>query len=148
MRRLLFLALVCAAASVQAQTTPTAGTVYVQCRQLTLNPSPAPEALATAVGLCTFLLRGFVDGFVAGSRRGVRTAFISDAQNLATTKGINDLQSRVSLVSPKAQCLPPAATLGQVAEVFIRYLDAHPQRSSELYPEPLIDAMEEYFCPR
>ena len=131
--------------SAYAQSATSAGLVAFQCKQIN---STNLSTSTVAAGLCTFLLRGFADGLRVGANRGIRTAFIDDTQNLATTKGIDDLQFRVGLVRAKAQCLPPQATIGQLTEVFVRFMDAHPERKDEPYAEPLTDAIESYFCPR
>jgi Rap1a immunity proteins len=133
------------ATSAAAQSATSVGLVAFQCKQIN---STNLSTSTVAAGLCTLLLRGFADGLRVGANRGIRTAFIDDSQNLATTKGIDDLQFRAGLVRAKAQCLPPQATIGQLTEVFVRFMDAHPERKDEPYSEPLTYAIESYFCPR
>lgn len=142
----IILTMLCHSASAQtSQTRTTAGMVANQCKQVN---SGNLTTSVIAAGLCTFLIRGFVDGFQSGANRGMNTAFIDDQKNRATTQGIADVQLRLSIIRPKAECLPPQATIKQVNEVFVQYMESHPERREEPYREPLTDAIESYFCPR
>ena len=95
---------------------------------------------------CLIFFTGYIDGNDAGAERGLRTAFIQDSRNSETLHGIKDLTGRVSLLRRQAHCLPPQATAKQVAEVFVQFIDAHPDQESEPYQQPLIDAIESYYC--
>lgn len=146
-RRLLVICLVLCGVSpmVQSQPIPKAGLVVSQCQ---LQDHPDPAVSARAAGLCTFLLRGFVDGLSIGANRGLRVAFIEDKKNLETTAGVDDLMRRIDAVRPSALCLPPTATIRQLASVFADFMRTHPELSDEPYPGPAMAAWEAHYCPK
>ena len=125
----------------QAQSYMNAATVESTCKLELSKPSESP-------GSCIILFRGYIDGFASGADRGLRVAFTQDQKNLATTAGIADVQSRIGQLSSSAACVPMQATAKQVVEVFLQFMKAHPNRRSEPYREPLLDALQSYYCPR
>lgn len=124
-----------------AQSAVTASAVESTCKA-ELSKSP------NQVGSCILLVRGYIDGLNSGASRGLRAAFFKDQKNLATTEGIDDVQFRISQLQASAACVPPQATAKQVAEVFLQYMKANPNRRNEPYREPMLDALESYYCPR
>lgn len=43
----------------------------------------------------------------------------------------------MSTIRPKAQCLPPQVTIRQIIDVYVNYMQTHPERRSQPYSEPL-----------
>jgi hypothetical protein len=125
----------------QAQSYVNAAAVESTCKLELSKASKGP-------GSCIMLFRGFIDGFASGADRGLRVAFMQDQKNLATTEGIDDVQFRIGQLRSSASCLPTQATAKQVAEVFLQFMKAHPNRRSEPYREPMLDALQSYYCPR
>lgn len=123
--------------------TPTAGEVSELCKLERTNQ----EDSRTRFALCSMPIKGFIDGYKRGAAKGMRTAFIEDAKNLATVQGIQDLQNRASVLRARSECMPPAATADQVEQVFINFVRQHPELKNSEYPAVLSDAIEEYFCP-
>jgi hypothetical protein len=122
-----------------AATSFTAGDVENSCKPIALS-QPNDK-------YCLTLIHGYVDGMRSGANRGLRTAFIQDEKNLETTQGIDDVRLRISRLRSQAACIPSQATVKQVADVFLKYVAAHPSRRNEPYQEVLLDAMESHYCP-
>ena len=120
---------------------PTAAQVVDKCkRDLGVTHTLSDSAY------CTFLLRGYVDGYWNGAHRGARAAFMEDAQNLETTKGLADTTRRINALMPSARCMGPDVTQRQVAAAFIAYTESHSELSGRPYDEVLTDTVETYFC--
>jgi Rap1a immunity proteins len=130
-------------AAAQVALVPTASALEQSCRAA-LRDGPTPPT--SPIELCAFVIVGYLDGLRAGANRGLRAAFLADQKNLDTTTGLQDLQRRMSIIRPKAQCLPPQVTIRQIIEVYVNYMQIHPERRSQPYSEPLLDALESYFC--
>jgi hypothetical protein len=114
-----------------------------------LEPSCKSAAIGNSKGgaPCIMVIDGFVNGYMAGAKRGVRTAFLEDPQNLESTQGVADATARVTRLYPKATCFPALGTTKQVADVFVTFLSVHPDRRKQHYGQVLTDAVESYFCP-
>lgn len=120
---------------------------YISAETLEPDCKAASDGDFNSGAACIMVIDGFVNGYMAGAKRGVRTAFLQDQQNLATTKGMKDARQRVFRLYPVAKCLPELGTTKQVADVFVTYLKVHPERRKEHYGQVLTDAIESYFCP-
>lgn len=140
MRLAVLTALLLAAASAYGQPYTSAADLEPECKL-------AANGNAQAGAACIMVIDGFVNGYMAGAKRGVRIAFLEDQQNLLTTQGIDDVSERISRLYPSAKCFPELGTTKQVADVFVTYLIVHPQRRKEHYGRVLADAVESYFCP-
>jgi hypothetical protein len=95
---------------------------------------------------CVFTINGFMDGFIHGSDRGLRTAFIKDSENIATTSGAGNLQARIDALRKDAHCFPRGITVEMVAKAFIAYVDIHPEIANTYYADPLSDAIQTIVC--
>ena len=140
MRLVVLTMLLLAAGAAHAQRYTLAGDLEPECKL-------AADGNAKGGAACIMVIDGFVNGYMAGAKRGVRTAFFEDQQNLSTTQGIDDVTQRVTHLYPSAKCFPELGTTKQVADVFVTYLKVHPQRRKEHYGQVLADAVESYFCP-
>jgi hypothetical protein len=147
MRTAIIALLFCFCSAALAQLTPTqgatAGDMALAC---TLKNGKDAEQ-ARYLYMCLLPIKGFTDGYKRGVANGVRTSFLSDSANLATIQGIDNAQIRTGLARKKAECMPPVATIEQIAEVFVHYIEAHPTTAGAAYATPLGDAIEGYFCP-
>lgn len=135
-----FIVLLLAASMTHGQEYTSAGALESECKAVLNGNFEAGAA-------CTMVIDGFVNGYIAGAKRGVRIAFFQDQENLATTQGIDDAKQRVFRLYPIAKCLPKLVTVKQVADVFVTYLKVHPELRKEHYGQVLADAIESYFCP-
>ncbi|MBT2301220.1 hypothetical protein J7E70_12185 [Variovorax paradoxus] len=96
---------------------------------------------------CAALLNGFISGWNAGIARGVRSAFVLDAEKLATTKGIDDVSARVLAVRPAAQCIGASGiNFTQFMERYIAFTVARPERQQEPFYDLLTEMIENTLC--
>lgn len=98
-----------------------------------------------SAGLCTFLISGYIHGYQKGINAGVRAAFTKDRENLQTTKGIDDVVSRVSAVEKIASCIPSDVTIRKIQDLFVSYISKHPEDKERQYYGPLEQALEEAY---
>lgn len=119
----------------------TAGTVQAACKAVRSGSTQMTD-LATCIQL-----NGFVFGYLAGAKHGELAMLIHDDAALATTKGIADVRQRIGRVYPFASCISSDAAMQQVTDVFILYVDEHPETKSQPYPAVFKEAIESHYCP-
>ena len=142
MKHLLLAGLIIPAITAHAAPTFTARDLANECREWRDDADMSQPARA-----CVLIITGYLTGFRAGAGRGLSTAFVHDAQSLATIKGIADLRARITAVAPRAACMPVATTPRQVSDLYVHYIDTHPAVASGEFATPLLDTIESYFCP-
>jgi hypothetical protein len=74
------------------------------------------------------------------------TAFVHEEGALGTTKGIDDLTHQMQVLKPRAVCMPEAARVIDLVDVFVAFFRHNPQRSTQPYEAVLQDAVEAAFC--
>ena len=142
MRNLFIATLIWAAAPAQAQIT-TAGGMAKACAELTRgNAGDSTQQVS-----CAASMNGFLAGWRAGVNRGIRAGFIQDAQNLATTKGIKDVQERTSAVRWGAECVTDA-DIGFEPFIarYVSYVVARPDLASVSFDKVLVEMIEQTIC--
>ncbi len=120
---------------------PNAGMVSSACRQEAQGTMTAYTA-----STCTFLIRGFIDGYLAGAKRGLSVAFTQDEKNLRTTRGANDVMARINAIQDKATCFDGGAKVSQIGDAFVQYMAAHPDAQDKPYYVPMAQMVYENVC--
>lgn len=95
--------------------------------------------------MCTLLITGFMNGYFAGIKTGVRAEFMKDSENLRSIQGIDDATKRILEVQSKAVCIPDGATVPYITGIFVAFMNKHPEMGREPYYVPLERALEEAF---
>lgn len=116
-------------------------TLYTACKQVREGSRSWAD-----FNECSRLI-GFIDGYKFGAIHGAATAFLKDPQNLATTNGVDDFTHRLGAVGTQAACIPERATRAQVRDVFITYVDEHPEALKASYANTLAAAIQNHYCP-
>ncbi|MDQ0035871.1 hypothetical protein J2W30_003639 [Variovorax boronicumulans] len=142
MRILFIAALIGATMSAQAQVT-TAGGMAKACAELTRGAAGD----STKQLVCTSSMTAFLVGWRAGVNRGVRVAFMQDAQNLGTTKGIKDVQERTAAVRWIGECITDADIgFEPFIDRFVSYVVARPDLAAVGYDKVLVEMIERTIC--
>ncbi|WPB58023.1 Rap1a/Tai family immunity protein [Xylophilus sp. GOD-11R] len=112
----------------------TAGAVAARCR---------PDAKSAA---CIATMDGFLAGYVTGIQKGIRSTFSQDPLVLQTTDGNEDTYLRYRKIEQRTLCLPNGIEAGRVAAVFIDFLNASPDTSSEPFGDVMEVALDTAFA--